>query len=220
MAIDPDSHLVTRRAPSLAYAPVDVNSDQDDRLGSDAYAQAVHVSNLSEGTGDVRVTYRANAVSAPKWVLMVDLSDVVNWPHKQSDWVEVGLITMSVDRSANAVGAVEIGVVTRIDGTNADVTLVFAVLFDHAADRSIVRDVSFFPARIKFKVEENGSTPFMLGGSRLLNETGLQTDVPIASPRGVDVAPGVGDIVVRFDHKSGGAYNATVGLVYEGKPTE
>lgn len=220
MAIDPDSHLVTRRSPSLAYAPVDVSSDQDDRLGSDAYAQAVHVSNLSEGTGDVRVTYRATGVAAPQWVLMIDRSDVVNWPHKQSDWVEVGLITMSVDRPSNAVGAVEIGVITRIDATNADVTLVFAVLFDHSADRFIVRDVSFFPARIKFKVEENGSTPFMLGGSRLLNETGLQTDVTIASPRGVNVAPGVGDIVVRFDHKSGGAYNATVGLVYEGKPTE
>lgn len=167
----------------------------------------------TERERNVRASYALTGIQANAWAILVDLSDTTNWPHNESTAIHISLINAQVDRAANSVGLMQLGVVTRVDGTNGDVMMVASMRFENNSETHISRDVNVSPSQVKCNVVA-GATPHMISNVKVLNDTGLQTDVAIPTARGVNAAPGVGDIVIRFVHTSGGAWTGAVGVLY------
>lgn len=174
----------------------------------------------TERENNVRASYALTGIQASAWAVLVDLSDDVNWPHDGTARIHISLINAQIDKAANSVGLMQLGVVTRVDATNGDVTMIASMRFenDNTLGDHMARDVNVAPSQIKCDVVD-GATPKMISNVRVLNDTGLQTDTAIPSARGVNVAPAVGDIVIRFVHTSGGAWTGAVGVLYHAHAT-
>lgn len=173
----------------------------------------------SGGEKNVLARYYAENIAATTWVVLVDLSDTANFHHDATGRIDISYLSMQIDRPTNAVGAVHIGVVTRVDATNADVTFFAGLHFINSSDTAIIRSENFAPSQVKCGVT-GGLTTKIVNNENVVNDTAIQTDVALASPRGAaTVIPAVGDIVAQFQHISGGAYNASVRLFFHGQAT-
>ena len=120
---------------------------------------------------------------------------------------------MQVDRSNNSIGFMQIGVVTRVSATNGDFAPIAGIRFENTASTSIIRDINYSPSQVKCGVVAGVTTRITATG-KVTNDTGLQTDVTIPTAAGTNVAPAVGDIVIRYVHTSGGAWTGGVGVLY------
>lgn len=164
---------------------------------------------------NVRAGYSRASIAADAWAVLVDLSDDTTWPHDGTGRIDISQISMQVDKSANSVGILQVGVVLRVDATNGDFLPIAGIRFENGtAAANLIRDISYSPSQIKCGVVAGNTPRILAAGSKVLNNTGLQSDVAIPSASGNNVIPAVGDIVVRFVHTSGGAWTGGVGVMY------
>lgn len=171
----------------------------------------------TEREKNVTSRYVATAVAATLWVVMVDLSDVERFHLTGNGRVDISTITLGIDRAANSVGSVSVGVVTRVDAANGDVTFFSGASFVNVSDTNIYRSINFAPSQLKCGVYA-GVPRKIVSNDVVLNSTAIQSDVALNSPLGdATVFPAVGDIVARFLYTSGSAYNASVRLLYHGE---
>lgn len=169
---------------------------------------------------NVQVAYSKNNIAASAWAMLIDLSDTVNWPHEPGVGIDVSYTSLQVDKATNTLGRLQVGVVTRIDGTNGDVSVFRGIIFDKddGAGR-IDRTENFAPSQIRCEVV-GGQTPNLLTSNRVLNDAGINTATALDSPLGTATTiPAVGDIVVRYLHTSGGQWNAAVSMLYSANPS-
>lgn len=160
----------------------------------------------------VFTAYSSGAVTATTYAILIDLSDTVNFPHSDTGRVDLYSSFLFVDRSSSATGLVRLGVITRIDGTDADVAYVQGVSFNNTADRIIERDRQF---RIPLKLGQSGGELTRIAtGFKATNIAAINTAITLPSPKG-NVTPAIGDIVVEFEHTSG-TYTASVSGQYAG----
>lgn len=169
---------------------------------------------------NVQVSHSKSDISATSWAVLIDLSDTINWPHEPGAGIDISYMSLQVDKAINTLGRFQIGVVTRVNATNGDVSVFRGIIFDKDDGAGRVdRTENFAPSQIRTEVS-GGLTPNFLTSNRILNDTGLQSDVALESPLGpATVIPAVGDIVVRFLHTSGGAWNAAVSCLYSSNPS-
>lgn len=192
------------------------------RLGADGPTPVTLADGLPVKTPEfenVQVSYSLSDIAATSWMLLIDLSDTTNWPHEPGLGIDVSYMSLQVDKAANSLGRLQVGVVTRIDGINGDVSVFRGIIFDKddGAGR-IDRTENFAPSQIRTEVVA-GQTPSLLTSNRVLSETALNTGLAIPSTTGANVIPAVGDIVVRFLHTSGGAWNAAISVLYHANPS-
>ena len=166
----------------------------------------------TERENNVRASYAQSGIAASAWAVLVDLSDTTTWPHDFTGSIHVSHISLQVDKAANSVGLIQLGVVKRISATDGDVTMFSSLRFENGTN-DLVRDVNVAPSQIKCDVV-GGVTPKMVSNISVLNDTGLQTDLAIQSASGSTVFPAVGDIVMRIVHTSGGPWTAAAGILY------
>lgn len=111
------------------------------------------------------------------------------------------------------------GVVTRIDGTDGDVSIFRGIVFAQDEGGRVDRVENYSPSQIRTEVV-SGDTPHILTSNRYLNEAAINTATPLDSPIGAaSVVPDVGDIVVRYRHDAGGNWNAAVSALYSANPS-
>lgn len=169
---------------------------------------------------NVQVSYSKSNIAASSWAVLIDLSDTVNWPHEPGVGLDFSYMSLQVDKAANTLGRLQIGVITRIDAVSADVSVFRGIIFDKddGAGR-IDRTENFAPSQIRTEVV-GGLTPSLLTSNRLLNEITLNTTVAVDSPLGdATVTPAVGDTIIRYLHTSGGQWNAAVSALYSANPS-
>lgn len=151
------------------------------------------------------------------WACLVDLSDTSNWPHDRTGRIDISIINMQVDKTTNCTGSVSLGVITRVDATNADVTLFAGISFNNASETHLEVSRNFAPSQLKCGVS-GGVATRIVTTAKLTNDTGIQTDVAMASHRGAGtVTPAVGDIVVRFIKTAGTSMTPAVQVFYHGE---
>ena len=146
----------------------------------------------------------------------MDLSDTVNFPHQRVGRIDVSGLSTQIDREASATGAVLVGVITRIDGTDADISYFENVSFRKSDARNILRDQRFSPTQIKCEVSGGEATRFLTDIEEA-NVAAVNTGVTLDGPGGKNFIPAVGDIVVKFEYSGSGSYNATVQVTYHGE---
>ncbi len=168
---------------------------------------------------NVMVTFSKSEIAVTSWAVLIDLSNTALWPHEPGSGLDISHLSMQVDKPVNARGRLQVGVITRVDGTSGDVSVFRGLIFDKDdGSGRVERFENFSPSQIRTEVVE-GATPSILTGTRILADTALQTDVLLESPLGpATVFPGVGDIVIRFLHTSGSAWNGAVSALYHANP--
>lgn len=169
---------------------------------------------LSLKDSTMAATYSLSEIVASSWAVLIDLSDTVNWPHKNTGAIDLDFVSIQVDKSNVIIGSLSVGVVTRVDGTNADITIVRGLSFSNASENSLLRATNFNPFRIKCDVV-GGILPYFPTSTKILATTDVQSDVALDSHRGAaTVFPAVGDILVRFTHTTGLAWVGAVSVFY------
>lgn len=159
------------------------------------------------------IAYSGTSISTTTYAMIVDLSDVSAFPHNDTGRIDLYSTFILVDKASNTAGSVRLGVITRIDGTDADVSLVQGVSFSNTSERSISRDRIFtHPLRLG---QSGGELTSVLTGFKLENIAAINTGTTLSSPAGTRT-PALGDVVIQFSHTSGGAYNASVSMQYAG----
>ncbi|WP_174804359.1 hypothetical protein [Martelella limonii] len=159
------------------------------------------------------IAYSGSGISGTTYAMLVDLSDTTNFPHNDTGRIDLYSTFLLVDKAANSAGSVRLGVITRIDGTDADVSLVQGVSFTNTSDRSIERDRIFdHPLKLG---QSGGELTDVATAFKLTGVTAINTGLTLPSPRG-NVTPALGDVVIQFAYTSGSAYNASVSGQYAG----
>lgn len=178
---------------------------------------------LVTSTGDGLFPYSVSDRDAPQFVsssvqsssttqykIMVDLSDRATFPHHYTGRANLHSVFFFIDKGANTAGLVQIGVITRIDGTDADITYVQGVSFSSSSDRSFSRDRVYDSPLL---LGQSGGTLTRASGSTETGVTAVNTGTSLDTPYGT-ATPALGDIVVKYTHTSGSAYTAFASSQY------
>lgn len=153
----------------------------------------------------------SGTVSSTGWKMLVDLSDRATFPHHFTGRIDISSAFFFVDKGANTVGVVQLGVITRVDGTDADVEFIQGINFSGSSDRTIVRDRIFAtPLRCG---QSGGSLTDAATGFVETGITAINTGTTLATPLGT-ATPAVGDLVVKYGYTSGASYTAAVSVQY------
>lgn len=152
-------------------------------------------------------------ISSTTYDILVDLSDTTNFPHLNTARIDLEYLKIAIDPASNSVGAVRLGVITRIDGTDADIDFAFNVPFGKTAGRILSINM-FSPNQMKLGVQ-SGSWIFGLTNRSETDVTAVNTGVTLDSPRGSStVTPAVGDVIVKYLHTSGSAWDSLLECFY------
>jgi hypothetical protein len=153
----------------------------------------------------------SGTISTTTWRGLVDLSDRTNYPHHFTGRIDLYSAFFFVQKGSNTVGAVQMGIITRIDGTDADVEFVQGVSFDNSSSNVVTRDRIFdTPIRCG---QTGGSLNDVTTGFAETGITALNTGITITGPEG-SFTPAVGDLVVKYGYTSGTAYTAAASCQY------
>lgn len=170
---------------------------------------------VTERERDVFAALQLTDVSASGYAGLIDLSDTTTWPHDRTGRIDITSTNFSIDRNSTATGFVRVGVITRVDETDADVAYVSGITFEKSDDRQIIRDRRYSPSQLKCGVVD-GALTRILSDFTAENVTAINTGGTLTGPGGNTFTPAVGDIIVGYG-RTAGSYNASVSVTYHGE---
>lgn len=151
--------------------------------------------------------------------VLIDRDDTVNFPHDDTGRIDISTINLHLAQgSGNPDGEFIMGVITRIDGVDADICWAFVVDFNLPNNDDLREDFNFAPSQLKFEVD-SGNTTRIITNYTSLNDSAFNTVTPMPSPRGAaTVTPAVGDVVCRLTNGAGDL-RLFIGVMYHGEPS-
>jgi hypothetical protein len=164
--------------------------------------------NTLASSRQTRALYASGTITTDTYALLVDLSG-----EPYTNYVSIDNISISCSFSVNnSTTNIKIGVITRVDAVNADVSWLINVPFSTAnANTFLNLTNNYQPSAVQFHVS---------GGSIVnayTNDTSttalINTALTLPSARNTNITPAVGDVVIFFDH-TGNNFTSTVGAVY------
>lgn len=173
------------------------------------------LTNTYASTRAVTATYENAAVAATTYVLLVDASNTGGeWPHTATTTgLCLDAYSASVDFATGTASAVvRLGVITRIDGTDADISYIVSTrLGVQNANDSVTVYENYQPACILF--DPDAGTPVgSITNAKDSAVVAINTGAAIPSPAGTTV-PGLGDIILKLEYVAD-TYAANVRVVY------
>ena len=170
----------------------------------------VHVSDKNElftntvaSNSSSRVVYDNGTITADKYVLVVDLDNSNGeWPHTYSGTSTIYLDAVENDiifQTNNAECKVNYGLITRVDGTDADIYYLTVNAFGNASAKNGIHSYNNYqPSHVTFEVEDG--KPKNALTNMIETTTSVNTSTPILNPSTGTVYPAVGDLVCKFEH--------------------
>jgi len=158
----------------------------------------------TERENDVWVQYSA-AFSSTTYIILVSKNNGA-FPHKlqgqNGERIDVTSTYYGLDLAANSAGTIKFGVISRIDGTDADIEYFFGVPFLSGVSKEVlVQQLRGVPSQVKLdligSVLQHGIT-----NTNEINVAGVNTVTTLDSPAG-NILPGKGDIIIKYEHSSG-----------------
>lgn len=150
------------------------------------------------------------------WYGLIDLSDTVNFPHETTGRLDFSFVRLSVDKAGAARGSISFCIVTRIDGTNADLVCFANGNFTQNDTGAIEVNANLAPHQVKTNVENQRLARFKTNAV-LLNQTAINTGVTLTGP-GTNFTPAVGDCIVRVVTTTGGDLAFVAAVNYHAHP--
>ncbi len=157
-------------------------------------------------------------VIATNYYGFIDLSDTVNWPHIGTSRLDFTSFSLNVDKATSAKGSVAIGIITRIDGTDADVVYILGIGFTQNGSENIFVIQNFSPSQIKTNVT-GGKLAQVKTNTVQLNIAAINTGTPLAfGPGGATFIPAVGDAILTIITTTGGTLSWGLATDYHAHP--
>jgi hypothetical protein len=150
---------------------------------------------------------RTVSVVSSTHVVLIDLSDIVNYPHKERGEIHIIGYEITVDKLAASTGTLKIGVVDAINFASGTVTFFDRLPFEKSVSNNVVTlKANFEEALINTHANGHtpggnviGTTPFILSNDRTQQSALFQTDVNLPSTTG-STFPGLGDIILYLSN--------------------
>lgn len=166
----------------------------------------------THGAKPCTVVMGAEAVAASTPYVLVDLSDVTNFPHKDANCIHLEALRLVTEKATDGIFDIWVGVVKEVDGTDGSVEWLHVWHMEavgnptDSTDRFLdVQDFTRGGARpdgLSLQVLEDGSTPAFVSYASQDDNVNWQTDEALGSPVGTS-APGKGDLVFWVEEVSG-----------------
>jgi len=170
----------------------------------------------TERERNVYAAFSAVGVATTTYYALIDLSDTTNFPHDQTGRIDLSVISIDIDRDNTATGQLDIGVITRVDGTDADISYLITTNFSKSDVLHIDNVYNIAPSQVKFGQSGGVLTRAVTSNSED-DQAAVNTGDPLDSPTGVNtVTPAVGDIILRAT-RAAGSYDFTVAVLYHGE---
>lgn len=154
-------------------------------------------------------------ISADAYRGFIDLSNTSGLPHDRDGRIDLTAVFISVDRDSTAAGSVRIGVITRIDGTDSDISYIQGVTFSKSDTRTIIRDRILSPNQLKCEVS-GGELTKVASQFTETDVTAVNTSTSLTDANGNSYNPAVGDLIIKFS-RSAGTYSSAVSCFYHGE---
>lgn len=139
-------------------------------------------------------------------VIVIDLSDTVNFPHKQSGEIEITNIKLNVDKTAASTETIKLGVVNQINVSSGSVTW----FWSNGAKSNVSNTDTFvqnygsdhwYRLRANEVVNSTGTTPYILSNDLTSASQTFQNDVALPCPTPLGQAfPGMGDLILQANN--------------------
>jgi hypothetical protein len=173
---------------------------------------------VTERENDVFAQYSENGIAATKYIILID-KDNVSFPHllqgQNGNRIDITSMYIALDAAVNTNGVLSIGVINRINDTNADMWYMLGIPF-LATTTQFVLSLRGTPSQVKLG----------LNGAQLLHGITNNSENDIAavnavtlldSPLGPStIIPAVGDAICKLEHISGGVFNIGLFAFYHG----
>ncbi len=158
----------------------------------------------TERENDVASIYQTT-LTATKYFLLISKNNP-NFPHiiqgQPTNRIDISSMYYALDVPANGQGSIAIGVITRIDGANADIKNVFGIPFFNAAKVVVVDSLRGTPSQVKFDFDDSGVLQHAVTNIAENNVAAVNLAVNLDSPIG-NISPGLGDIIIKYTHTNG-----------------
>jgi len=147
-------------------------------------------------TGD-SISFWKEGIATTTGYVLIDLSDIVNYPHIYVHHIGIDWIIMSGLASSTAVGCYDVGFITRINGTNCDWYSLIHGCFDKKEEKFDVA-LNFVPQSLVCL-----ATKHISGGSmKFTNDATFKTGGTVEGVYG-NPTPAVGDVVLKVTIAAG-----------------
>jgi len=173
----------------------------------------------TERENDVFVFYYEESINATKYIDLID-ADNANFPHRIQDEgyerIDITSLYLSLDLAANSQFTIQLGIIQRIDDTDADILYFNAVPAISGVNQAdVVISLRGTPSQVK--LDMNGGLQHGLSNLTETNVGSVDTATTLDSPLAGGVTPNVGDIVVKVT-RIGGSCNLGIFAFYHGHP--
>lgn len=170
------------------------------------------------------VTLGAEAIAASTPYVLVDLSDITNFPHGNTAEIHLLGLILTTEKASDGAFDIWLGVVTENDATDGSVTWVHCFHVEHVFnatddDDRYAREIDFtlggsIPEGINLNVTSGALTKFASNLTQADNAS-WQNDVNRTSPVGATTKPGVGDLVMWVEETAdGGTLDFCITAIY------
>jgi hypothetical protein len=170
---------------------------------------------VTERERSVFAAVSSGDITSTTYAGFIDLSNTTGMPHERDGRIDLCAVYLTADRDQNATGAVQLGVITRIDGTNCDIEYVQGISFEKSDERTITRDRIFSPNQLKCGVV-SGALNKVASQFTETNVTAINTGGTLTDAHGNTFTPAVGDLIVKYS-RTAGTYSAAVSCFYHGE---
>lgn len=159
----------------------------------------------TERENDVWAQY-AGSYAVDTYVIIIS-KDNIAFPHKlqgqNGDRIDVTSIYYAIDLAASTRATLKFGVITRIDGTNADIRYFGGVPFlSGVTQETLVQPLRGVPSQVKLDFDNNGILQHGVTNDVETDVGAINTGLTLASPVGV-ITPGLGDVILKYEHVAG-----------------
>jgi len=167
----------------------------------------------TERENNVFIVYGQSGLNTDTYIALIDIDNPL-FPHRiqgqDTNRIDITNVYLTLDVAANTAAEIRYGLISRIDGTDADIWYFSGLPFVVGAqqeDRTLI--FNFPPSQLKADLV-GGVLQHGLTNLQETNVAAVNTVTALDSPLGVGtVIPGVGDIIVKYDHTSGSSNFAT-----------
>lgn len=155
------------------------------------------------------------SVNTTSYYGLVDLSDTTNYHHDLTARIDVSQLHLDADRGTFQ-GFIRFGVITDINGTEADITFWHNFRIDSSSGGVYQIAENYAPSQIRLGVS-GGATNEIVTNSKETT-TSVDTGTPLAGPAG-NFTPAIGDVIVKFERNAGTLTEGSICLFYHGEDT-
>jgi hypothetical protein len=153
-----------------------------------------------------------NIFNATEYVILVSKDNPL-FPHKRQGQnggrIDVTSIYYAIDLAANTTATIRYGVITRINGVNADIKYFAGIPFLTGATKDIkVVSLRGVPSQVKLDFNDAGTLLHGITNSKENNVAAVRTGLALDSPAG-SIFPGLGDVILKYEWVGGSSTFAT-----------